>query len=195
MKTRPLPLTMAALTLIVAICGHSVAQEPQQETLPESTGVFFKGPSGLVPLRTAPPVQAKARAGILFVPPSTKLRFAGAHASMQLSEPRPTFYVKQMGWDERACALIRLVEGKDAREMPMSTRSLTAKEKYLVPVVTKLLSMNPEPVQYPVFTLTPLEDLEPGEYILAVNSSGSLAYEFGVTGSAPNTEGQSKKKP
>lgn len=179
MKTVSLLLVTAVLA-VAWLQGRAIAQDPAEQALPEGTGVFYKSPSGFVALRTAPPVQAKGKGGI-FTPPRATLLFAGPKASTRISEARPTFYVKQMGWDERTCALLRLVSKESSRELPMGGRTLAAKEQYVIPITTKVVAMNPAPMEYPIFAITPLQNLEPGEYLIAYNTSSSMAHEFGVT--------------
>jgi hypothetical protein len=108
------------------------------------------------------------------------MQFTGLHAITQIQDRRPTFVVKQMQWDERTCRMIRLEPGKDTRDLPIDKRSFTAKEEYLVSTTTRVLAMSPPPMQYPIFTITPAQDLAPGEYLIAFNPSGAGAYEFGV---------------
>jgi len=106
-------------------------------------------------------------------------------APVQLSDRRPVFYIKatpdkeqQMAVAARTTVIVLLNKKGDHRELQVIKRGLfgakTGYDKKRMPDVT-LHSINNL-----MITITPNEDLAPGEYLLTWNSMGSVGYDFGI---------------
>ena len=95
------------------------------------------------------------------------------------------FYIKttpdkeqQLAIASRDTVIVLLTKKEDHRELQNIKTGLTGvksgMDKKLLPDVT-LHSVNNL-----MFTVTPNQDLAPGEYLLTWNSMGSVGYDFGI---------------
>jgi hypothetical protein len=125
----------------------------------------------------------------MFVPgltPQFVWTFRGAEAPVQISERRPTFCVKESaamanieGRTERDLIIVRFDKRKDHRELQTTNggNMFTFKaglSKDRTPDVTV------KPIADGTFTVTPNEDLRPGEYMLTFGGLGYSGYDFGI---------------
>ena len=113
--------------------------------------------------------------------------FRGAEAPVQITEGKPVFYVKQSpymanvaGRSERDIVIVRFDKKKGHRELQMTSgasvftfKSGFSKEKTPDITVTR--------VSESVISVTPNQDLLPGEYLLTYGL-GFGGYDFGITG-------------
>ena len=148
--------------------------------LPNSAGVYNRGPSGWVRLRSFlvwPVFSSKwnlslRRTHAYYVPVS------GSHAEVQIRERQPAFYLRELasdGWQ-----VIRLGVGGDRRfvqlissgEFPFGDRFASSGKVQIMRIAGD------------VFKLQPVASLESGEYALCSGVGGgpnsSVCYGFGV---------------
>lgn len=127
--------------------------------------------------------------GKMFVPgltPQVVWTFRGAAAPIQISEKRPTFYVKELpsltniaGRSGRDLVIVRFDKKKDHRELQVTNggNMFTFKaglSKDRVPdIQVKTISDG-------IFSVTPNEDLKPGEYLLTFEAMGGNGCDFGI---------------
>ena len=156
-------------------------------------GAYYKGLKGWVKLEQIRMAGGGAKhMGKMFVPgltPQFVWTFRGAEAPVQISEPKPTFYVKQAlymanvaGHSERDIIIVRFDKKKDHRELQTTAggsvftfKAGFSKEKTPEIVVTH--------VSETIFAVTPKADLPPGQYLLTFGYGFSAmgGYDFGVT--------------
>ena len=154
-------------------------------------GAYFKGPTGWVKLERITMAGGGAKhVGKVFVPgltPQMVWTFRGAEAPVQMSVPRPTFFVKQPlylanmpGYSERDIVLVRFDKKKDHRELQTTSggNMLTFKSGYSKERTPDITIVR---LSETVFKVTPSGDLQPGEYILTFGSGGVGGYDFGIT--------------
>jgi hypothetical protein len=152
-------------------------------------GTYFKSPEGMIKLQ--PLMMAGGGAthmGKMFVPgmtPQIVHTFRGAEAPVQIQERKPVLYVKQSpymtnipGRSDRDIVLVRFDKKKDHRELQMTSggsmfnfKAGFSKEKTPDIVVTRISES--------VFTVTPKDNLPPGEYMLTYGL-GSSGFDFGI---------------
>ena len=155
-------------------------------------GAYYKGPKGWVKLEQITIGGGGAtHIGKMFVPgltPQMVWTFRGAEAPVQITDPKPTFYVKQSpymanvaGHSERDIIIVRFDKKKDHRELQTTSggsaftfKAGFSKERTPEIVVTH--------VSETIFRVTPKVDLPPGEYLLTFGFGGMGGYDFGVTG-------------
>jgi hypothetical protein len=130
-------------------------------------------------------------AGKMLVPgltPQFVWTFRDAEARIQIEDRRPTFYIKELpalasiaGRTERDLIIIRFDKKKDHRELQTTSggnmftfKSGISKER-LPDIITKTIFDG-------IFTVTPNDDLKPGEYMLTFSALGTGGYDFGITG-------------
>lgn len=169
---------------------HSVAvQKPSPEVANLAEGTYWMSQKGFVRLQSQMMGGAGAtKVGKMFVPgltPHIAFTFRGAVAPIRVSEVRPVFYVKQSpylvnvaGQTERDIVMVRFDKKKDHRELQMTSgasmftfKTGFSKERTPDILVTRISET--------VFTVTPKEDLPPGEYLLTIGL-GSAGFDFGV---------------
>jgi hypothetical protein len=127
--------------------------------------------------------------GKMFVPgltPQMVYTFRGAHSPVQLPESKPTFYIRQdpymanvPGHSERDIVIVRFDEKKDHRELQVTSGSsaFTFKSgfsKERTPDITTTHISDGD------FTVVPVQDLSPGEYLLTFGGGGATGYDFGI---------------
>lgn len=156
-----------------------------------SEGVYFKAPTGWVKLEQISMAGGGAtHVGKMFVPgltPQVVWTFRGAEAPVQISQARPSFFVKQSpylvsvpGHSERDVVLVRFNKKKDHRELQTTSggNMLTFKSGFSK---DKMPDINVTRLSETIFRITPNEDLQPGEYFLTFGAGGALGYDFGIT--------------
>lgn len=140
--------------------------------LPGDEGVFTVDRGRLVRLAVSAgePVTDKKRAAmVLAVPlPVVKARslvvLEGAKAAIRLNDPRPVFYVQSASGLGSRLELVRMKPGKETRvleeiETGKGKNAKSTEERSMIAVERKQIAPN-------VYSLTPLQTLEGGEYAL-----------------------------
>jgi hypothetical protein len=184
-----IPFCMAILLAVVLFCAAQETGVPQ-DTQSLSDGFYYRTPQGwekLQPLSMAG--GGLKHAGKMFVPgltPQFVWTFRGAEAPVQTEDKRPTFYIKELpalttiaGRTERDLIIIRFDKKKDHRELQSTSggnmftfKSGISKER-LPDITTKTVSDGN-------FTVTPSNDLMPGEYMVTFSALGNSGYDFGI---------------
>lgn len=152
-------------------------------------GTYYKSPGGWVKMEPQMMTGGGAtHMGKMFVPgltPQMVFTFRGGEAPVQTNERKPIFYVKQSpymtnipGRSDRDIVLVRFAKKKDHRELQMTSggsmfnfKAGFSKEKAPDIVVTRISES--------VFTVTPKDNLPPGEYMLTYGL-GSSGFDFGI---------------
>src|ERR1035441_5248699 len=180
---------MVIFLAVVLVCAAQDTAVPQ-DVQSLSDGFYYKTPQGwqkLEPLSMAG--GGLKHAGKMFVPgltPQFVWTFRGAEAPVQIENKRPTFYIKELpmlatvaGRTERDLIIIRFDKKKDHRELQTTSggnmftfKSGISKER-LSDITTKTVSDG-------IFTVTPNDDLKPGEYMVTFSALGNSGYDFGV---------------
>jgi len=180
---------MAILLAVVLFCAAQETAAPQ-DVQSLSDGFYYKTPQSwekLEPLSMAG--GGLKHAGKMFVPgltPQFVWTFRGAAAPVQIEDKRPTFYIKELptlttiaGRTERDLIIIRFDKKKDHRELQTTSggnmftfKSGISKER-LPDIITKTVSDG-------IFTVTPSDDLKPGEYMVTFSALGNSGYDFGI---------------
>jgi len=159
-------------------------QEPDSSVpgLPNEQGAYYEGPAGFVRLER---VTARARtrgegkglltmglSGMQFV-----AAYRGARAPVQVTEPKPTFYVRAPAeLSTREIQIVRLETKKDRREVQTASGTILStkvgyREKDLRKAIVKQLGAG-------LFEVAPESELAPGEYLLDLSG---LTYDFGIS--------------
>lgn len=182
-------LTCAAFLATAILFVPQNAPVPQDvQTLAD--GFYYKAAQGwqkLEPLSMAG--GGMKHAGKMFVPgltPQFVWTFRGAEAPVQTVDKRPTFYIKELpmlatiaGRTERDLLIIRFDKKKDHRELQTTSggniftfKSGISKDR-MPDITTKTVADG-------IFTVTPNQDLKPGEYLITFSALGNTGYDFGV---------------
>jgi hypothetical protein len=189
--TRTLLFSLMLIPLSTLAQGVAPAQQPNgQGAEPAEPGVYYKSPTGFVKLEQIMMAGGGAKhTGKMFVPgltPQMVYTFRGAHSPIQLSETKPTFYIRQNpymasvpGHSERDVVIVRFDTKKDHRELQVTSGSsaFTLKagfSKERTPDITTTHISDSD------FTVIPTQDLVPGEYLLTFGGSGAMGYDFGI---------------
>jgi hypothetical protein len=161
------------LTLCVACFAQDGTESPDH-------GAFYKTKDGWqkLELLRQSGVKAGAFSGVT-------VSYRGAEAPVQLADRRPVFYLKttpdkeaMMARASRDTVIVLLDKKDDHRELKVIKSGLfgakAGYDKKRLPEVT-LHSINSL-----MITITPNEDLAPGEYLLTWESMGGYGYDFGI---------------
>lgn len=152
--------------------------------MPKEQGIFYKAPSGWVPLQEAQSSGAKTTGmgkalltGGWGGGGDVVMVFSGAEAPVQISESKPTFYSRPQVQSPRDLLIVRMDKKKDHRELQTTSgavfKSAEYKKSNVVQVSTTMISAD-------VMSITPTTDLKDGEYLLVFSYGGSGGYDFGV---------------
>lgn len=103
--------------------------------------------------------------------------FRGAASSVRIPDRRPTFYVRGIG-SAGDVLIVELKKKEDTREVQASSAnaSVNNKEGFKRGSIYRVTA---EPLAKDCYSVTPEEDLKPGEYLL-VFSHADNAYDFGI---------------
>ncbi len=166
-----------AIAMLLGLCVVSFAQDAAE---PPDHGAFYKTKDGWqkLELLRQSGVNAGAFSGVT-------VSYRGAEAPVQLLDRRPSFYIKTtpdkealMARASRDTVIVLLNKKGDHRELQIIKSGLfgakAGYDKKRMPDVA-LLSINNL-----MITITPNEDLAPGEYLLTWESMGSYGYDFGI---------------
>ena len=163
--------------------------------VPTSDGFFYKASQAFQPLQQISMAGGGMKhLGKAFIPivgevltPQVVWTFRGAESRVQIEEHKPVFYVRELpafanmaGRSERELLIIRMDKKKDHRELQMTSggnaftfKAGISKER-MPEIVTSTVADG-------VFTITPKEDLQPGEYLLTFSALGVTGYDFTIT--------------
>jgi hypothetical protein len=156
--------------------------------LPSKAGVYYRQNDGKwLNLKAALVAGAKTKGLGLYIETDgitglqTEFDCQGAHASTQILLSKPVFYIRGIGSPSDA-ALVRFEQKKNRRLLHAAPSDGTAVNKggFRKEAVRKI-----DIAQYPdkSFSITPLEDLKEGEYLLILGSL-STSFDFGIAAGA-----------
>jgi hypothetical protein len=162
-------IRQAVAGLLLASSAVGLAQESME---PPGYGVFCKVKDKWQKLDYVSPLNASAGAFS-----GVTLSFNGAGAALQLADHRPVFYVDGVP-SARNMVIVVLDRKKDHRDLKVIRSGVFAAKggpdkKHLLDVVAQ--SVNDHTV-----SVSPSQDLGPGEYILT-DSGGYGGYDFGIS--------------
>jgi hypothetical protein len=153
-------------------------------------GTYYKSPGGWVKLEQLTMAGGGAtHMGKMFVPgltPQMVWTYRGPEAPVQIADRRPTFVVKQSpyivnipGHSDRDLLIVRFNKKKDHRELQTTSggnmftfKAGLSKEKTPEIAVAKISDTT--------FSITPTNDLDPGEYLLTFSALGFNGFDFGI---------------
>jgi hypothetical protein len=180
-------LSFVACFLIVSIM-RALPQEARPAPppgMPAAAGVYYlQGPGKWVKLDPAFVDESKIRGMGAYMQTEglTGLNlnyvYLGISAPLQLSEPRPVFYVRGVG-SVQEVQLVRLSQGKENRTVRTSSTEVSVgnkggfKRSEIRQVAAVVFSDGS-------FSATPEQDLKSGEYLLALGSA-MKGFDFGST--------------
>lgn len=166
--------------LIIMLLGLCIASVSQDTVGPPDHGAYYKAKDGWQKLELLTPTgnRVAAFSGVT-------MSYRGTQAPVQLTDRRPVFYIKttpdkeqQMAIAARSTVIVLLNKKGDRRELQTVKSGLfgarAGYDKKRMPDVT-LHSVNSL-----MITVTPNEDLAPGEYFLTWDSIGRVGYDFGI---------------
>ncbi len=154
-----------------------------------STGVQYKGPSGLVTLQIPIIHDEKMNTGgvnSIFNPFATAFKmskqYKGAQASLQITESSPTFVISAAP-EGQELLIVRLEQNqkKNVRELVTDkTKAFGSQTMGIPDKFRREVTATQTPDGSTIFTPTaPLKD---GEYVVTIGSSGQgPMYEFGIS--------------
>jgi hypothetical protein len=160
------------------------AQPAAMPDAPTGPGVYYRqGDGAWVRLQAAPIAEMKTKGMELFIETGgyTDLGMSivcrGAKASLRIPVPKPTFLVREVG-SPKDLILVRLTQKKDRRTFQASSSSATVENKggFKKGDIHKM-AVVPRPDNS--FSVTPEEDLHPGEYLL-VFGYATASFDFGI---------------
>jgi len=171
-----------AVALLLGLCVVSFAQDAAE---PLDHGAYYKAKDGWQKLELLTATGSNIHVNALTLHGGAKQLYRGAEAPVQLSDRRPVFYIKttpdkeqQLAVAARETVVVLLSKKEDHRELQTVKSGLlgvkAGYDKKQMPDVT-LHSINNL-----VFTVTPNQDLAPGEYLLTWNAMGNVGYDFGI---------------
>lgn len=150
--------------------------------MPKDPGVYLKSASGWIEMQFAPHAKTKTKGWIgASMSPFGRITsrdiYKGAHASAQLSDAKPVFYLRNIGKFGRDAQIIKLESKNDHREVltqsvgALRSKSVGVEDKNILEV--KVARLAPD-----VLSATPAEPLRPGEYLFQPEEGA--AFDFGV---------------
>jgi len=184
----PTKIVTFVLCLIVLSAAGILPQESRPAPLagmPAAAGVYcLQGGAKWIKLDPALVEDSKIRsldrlmetAGLVIV--NANNAYLGAYAALELSDRRPTFYVRGVGSPKDA-QIVRLTRKRDKRTVQTSSAEISVtnrggfKRGEIQPVAVTSFSDGS-------FSVTPEGDLKPGEYLLAFGSAVT-GFDFGIS--------------
>jgi hypothetical protein len=174
---------MIGLSLLFLFFMQTAETIPDQG-VPDPPGIYFRqGDSRWMPLQPAVTADAGSSGLQLFVYTGgytdlgMRLSCPGPRASVRISVPRPTLFIRGVG-SVKDAMLIRLTKKKDKRVFKTSYSNVTVGNKggFAKKDIFSLISQ-----VYPdgSFSVSPEKDLPPGEYLLVLGNAVP-AYDFGI---------------
>ena len=104
--------------------------------------------------------------------------YAGSRAPLQITAPRPAFYVRGLGFAKDA-VIAQLSRAKDSRTL-QTVSSAGGVDNKLGVKKSELRSSTVTVYADDSFSIVPDEDLKPGEYILLFGNANT-GYDFAIT--------------
>lgn len=166
--------------------GGTESGKDSIQGLPTEPGIYYKDATGWVRLREgfAADVKTTGMGAALLTWGISGIRMAqvyrGARAPVQISERRPSFYVRSFMLSERDVQIVRLEKKKGHREVQIASISAFSprsgyRGRDIREVTLTRLSGD-------VTRIMPASEIEPGEYVLSLSKSGFAegVYEFGI---------------
>jgi hypothetical protein len=155
----------------------------RQCLLSRSPGVYYlQDDKNWIGLQKAAISQTKLSGKGLFVETGgytslgTDVICQGANASLRISIPRPTFYVRDVG-PSTDVLLIQLTKKRDSRTFHKSSGDATVENKAgarKADIRKTAVTVYPEGT----FSITPTIDLKPGEYLLVIGEADAVDFGF-----------------
>jgi hypothetical protein len=153
--------------------------------MPDGNGVFFReGTSGWTRLEHAKMEDSRAHGMGHFIDTngmtrlSVTLSYSGAQAAIQISSPKPTFFVRGMG-SAREALIVQVTRKKDSREAKVDSTEATFDNKMGFKR-GEIHRVTTSPLSKTSFTVIPDERLKPGEYLLVLGGDDTV-FDFGVS--------------
>ncbi len=182
-QTAPPPAHPAA-----AVVGVGQKHDKPTESSPPNDGVFYKSANGWQQLEVLTAAGQNIHVNVFTLHGGGTQEYRGAEAPIKLSDRRPVFYIKnpleplmaKTGGPNatRNAVIVILSKKKDHRELQSIKSGLSGVksgiDKKLLPDVT-VHSINDL-----TFTITPNQDLAPGEYLLTWKVLGTDGYDFEI---------------
>ena len=172
------------LSVLLLLFLPQAAKPSTMPDLPVKPGVYYRQDhANWVSLQPAPVTDAKTKGMGWFIDSGgyTNLGMSivcrGAKAVVRISVPKPTFFVREVG-SSKDIMLIRLTQKRDKRTFQTSSSDATVDNKggFKKGDIRKMAVVeNPDHS----FSVTPEEDLKPGEYLL-VFGTASAGFDFGI---------------
>jgi hypothetical protein len=165
--------------------AQSQDDDPSLAGLSRQPGVYYKAQAGWTRLDTASSSSVKT-SGVAktfltwgIASSTTSRGYRGAQAPLQASERRPDFFVRGFNVSDQTALIVRVEKKRDDREVRIGSFSaFNAKPGYREQDARKVKVTS---IAGGVSIVTPETELEPGEYILLLDSSASdYAYDFGI---------------
>jgi hypothetical protein len=152
--------------------------------IPASPGVHLRsGDSQWIRIEPASLVDTRTKGMDLFLQtggfynPDMTIVYRGARAPMQISEPRPTFYVRGIG-SARDAIIVQLTGRKDSRTLQTSASAVAADNKGGFRK-KEIQSLTGTVYADDSFSITPDRDLKSGEYLLLLSLT-NVGFDFGI---------------
>jgi hypothetical protein len=153
--------------------------------MPAASGIYFRqSEAKWVKLESAAMADMKTKGMGLFVATDGLSNlgmtavYQGARARVQISNPRPVFYVRGVG-SPRDAMIVQLTQKKDSRTIQASSSASTVENKggfkreEIRKVTVTAFSDDS-------FSVSPIDELKPGEYLLVFGYAGT-GFDFGIT--------------
>jgi hypothetical protein len=164
----------------VALLMFLLLQPPR----PAAAGVYYQpGGADWLQLQPAPITEMKLKGMELFnatdgfTSLGTKVVCRGSKAALRIAFSKPVFFIRETGSSQDAL-IVRLAQSKDNRTVHASTADITVGNKggFNKGDIRKVVV-----TEYPdrSFSVEPLDDLGPGEYLLVFGSTNS-GFDFGI---------------
>jgi len=177
---------MDCLSLLLFLLVQAAKPAPVPG-IPAPAGIYYRQADGKW-IKLEPPLMAdmKTKGMGLFIETAglsglgMTAVYRGAHAPVQISDPRPTFYIRGTG-SEKDTMIVQLTQKKDSRTLRTSTSSATVDNKggfsrgEIRKVTCTVYSDGS-------FSVQPEEDLKSGEYLL-VFGYATAGFDFGILAS------------
>jgi hypothetical protein len=174
---------------VAPVVGLRQEQDKPSESTPPSDGVFYKTETGWQQLEVLTSAGQNIHVNMFTLHGGGDQIYRGAQAPIQLPDRRPVFCIKITPAEAlmaksggpiaaRNAAIVILTKKKDHRELRSVKTGLSGVksgiDKKLLPDIT-VRSINNL-----MFTITPNQDLAPGEYLLTWKVLGTDGYDFGI---------------
>ena len=175
---------MISLVFLLALLNQ-VPKPAPVPGMPVAPGVYYKQTDGQwfkLEYAVMADMKGKGLGGFLETDGYLKLditvSYPGAQARLQIPTPRPAFFVRATGAAKDAM-IVQLTRGKDRRTIQTSS-SATSLENKGGFKKQEIQHVNVVVYADESFSVTPQDDLKPGEYLL-VFGYANTGFDFGIT--------------